>query len=255
MKIVIIGTGNTATVLGKKFLQAGHQILQIGGRNADKVATLAKELNAIPISNLQAVSTEAEVYIIAVADHAIESVANELKLPGKVAAHTAASVSKEVLKQVTRHYGVFYPLQSLRKEMDYLPEIPVFFDGSDSIAKETLKKLAQSVANEKVSEADDKTRLKLHVAAVIVNNFTNYLYSVAEEYCNREGLDFKKLQPLIEETALRTRDISPAKAQTGPAVRQDEATIQKHLAILDNHPELKKLYQFLSSGISSLHQK
>jgi hypothetical protein len=46
--------------------------------------------------------------------------------------------------------------------------------------KKTLETLAHSIAEEKVTEAGDDARLKLHVAAVIVSNFPNHLYALAE---------------------------------------------------------------------------
>jgi len=175
----------------------------------------------------------------------------DLQLPRKVVAHTAASVSKDVLKNVSDHYGVFYPLQSLHKEDFDLPEAPIFFDGSDEITKKKLESLANSISPQHVSQAGDDARLKLHVAAVFVNNFTNHLYSLAEDYCKKEGIDFKELLPLIEETATRIKDISPSKSQTGPAARNDEETIQKHLELLKTYPELRKVYEFLTSSIKS----
>jgi predicted short-subunit dehydrogenase-like oxidoreductase (DUF2520 family) len=155
----------------------------------------------------------------------------------------------DILKTVTTHYGVFYPLQSLRKEMKTLPETPIYWEASDTIAKNKLEALAHSIAGEKVAEAGDDARLKLHVAAVFVSNFTNYLYTLADDYCRQEGLDFKQLLPLIEETAMRIKEISPKEAQTGPAIRHDEETIQKHLALLTHYPELKKIYEILTASI------
>ena len=252
MDIVIIGSGNVATVLGRKFKAAGHTILQIYSRNASAASALAYEWDTESTNYKSMISKIADVYIIAVPDDSIDDVAADLRLPGKVVAHTAASVPKEVLKKVTAHYGVFYPLQSLRKEMITLPDIPVFFDGSDDIAKSMLQKLAQTIASDKVLEASDDTRLKLHVAAVIVSNFTNHLYAMAEEYCRKEGLDFKQLLPLIEETALRIKDISPKAAQTGPALRHDKETIEKHLELLKGHPQFKNIYLLLTESIQGL---
>lgn len=249
MDIVIIGSGNVAAVLGRKFKAAGHSIIQVVGRNSKAASALAYEWNTVSTNYQSPISNKADVYLIAVSDDAIDSITDNLRLPGKIVAHTAASVPKEVLKHVSDHYGVFYPLQSLRKEMTGLPDIPVFFDGIDQKTKQMLEKLAHSIANEKVAEAGDDARLKLHVAAVVVSNFTNHLYTLAEEYCRKEGLDFKQLLPLIEETALRIKDISPQKAQTGPAVRHDSATIQKHLGLLKEHPQLKNLYVLLSESI------
>lgn len=110
-------------------------------------------------------------------------------------------------------------------------------------------KLAQSISEEKVTEGGDDTRMKLHVAAVIVSNFPNHLYALAEDYCEKEGLDFKQLVPLIEETASRIKDISPKQAQTGPAIRHDKETLQKHIELLKEHPQLKNIYLLLTESI------
>lgn len=253
MNIVIIGTGNTATILGRKFKAAGHTILQVAGRNSAAASHLAYELDTVSTNYWTSVDKNADVYIIAVSDDAIETIANELKLPGKVVAHTAASVPKEVLSKVTNHYGVFYPLQSLRKETESLPVIPFFVEGSDEKTILVLEKLAQSVSGEKVVHAGDEDRVKLHVAAVFVNNFTNYLYALAEEYCKNEGLDFNLLLPLIEETAMRVKNNSPKSVQTGPALRHDNETIKKHLALLKDHPRLQKAYAFISESIEQMN--
>lgn len=252
MDIVIIGSGNVAAVLGRKFKAAGHAIVQIYSRNASEASQLAYEWDTESTNYKSMISKKADVYLIAVADHAIDDVAQDMKLPGKVVVHTAAAVPKEILKSITEHYGVFYPLQSLRKETVHLPEVPVFFEGSDEFTKKKLEVLAQSIAEEKVAEAGNEDRLKLHVAAVLVSNFTNHLYTLAEEYCKKEGLDFKQLLPLIEETALRIKDISPKQAQTGPAVRHDKETIEKHLELLNDYPGLKTIYLLLTESIQQV---
>lgn len=252
MDIVIIGSGNVAAVLGRKFKAAGHTILQVYGRNASAASKLAYEWDTDSTNYISLINKSAEVYIVAVPDDAIDDVVSELRLPGKVVAHTAASVPKEVLQKVTAHYGVFYPLQSLRKEITTLPDIPLFFEGSDKIAKNKLSALAHSVSNENVTEAGNNDRVKLHVAAVIVSNFVNHLYKLAEEYCKKEHLDFKQLWPLIEETASRVKNISPGELQTGPAIRHDSETIHKHLEILKDHPQLKNIYVLLTESIQQL---
>src|SRR6188474_2213548 len=203
MDIVIIGSGNVAAVLGRKFKAAGHNILQIVSRNASVASKLAYEWDTESTNYPSIINRNADIYIIAVSDDAIDDVVADLKLPKKIVAHTAASVSKEVLKNVSDHYGVFYPLQSLHKEDFDLPEAPIFFDGSDEITKKKLEALANSISPQHVTQANDDARMKLHVAAVFVNNFTNHLYSLAEDYCKKEGIDFSELLPLIEETASR----------------------------------------------------
>ena len=252
MDIVIIGSGNVAAVLGRKFIAAGHHIVQVVGRNAKAASGLAYEWNTVSTNYKSSINRQADVYIIAVPDHAIGDIITDLKLPGKVVAHTAASVPKDALKTVTEHYGVFYPLQSLQKDMPLLPVIPVFFDGVDTVTKKKLEQLAHSVGDEKVALAGDDERGRLHVAAVVVNNFTNHLYALAEDYCRKEGIDFKQLWPLIEETAVRIKEVPAKQAQTGPAIRHDSETIHKHLELLKDHPQLKNIYILLTESIQQL---
>lgn len=249
MNIVIIGTGNAATVLGKKFREAGHHIVQVFGRDASAASKLAYQFDTESTNYWSVIRKNADFYLVAVADDAIAEVAKHVHVPGKMVAHTAASVTKEVLKPMSHHYGVFYPLQSLRKEMDELPDIPVFIDASDDVTRKNLERLAQSISKEKVIVAGNKERLRLHVAAVIVSNFTNHLYKLAEDYCKNEGLDFKLLIPLIEETAQRLETISPSDAQTGPAFRHDDPTVEQHLKVLEKYPQLKKIYEVMTESI------
>jgi len=248
MDIVIIGSGNVATVLAKKLKAAGHRILQVVGRNASAGSVLASALGVEFTQDWLTINKDAAIYLIAVNDKAIKEVAERLHVRGKIIVHTAAAVSKEILKTSGAHYGVFYPLQSLSKERTGTQEIPIHIDASDAETLNTLQELAASISKT-VRQASDEERLKLHIAAVFCNNFTNYMYVMAEEYCRKENLDFNLLKPLIKETAEKAIGASPFKMQTGPAERNDESTIQKHLQILEPYPDLQQLYRFITGSI------
>jgi predicted short-subunit dehydrogenase-like oxidoreductase (DUF2520 family) len=248
MDIVIIGTGNTASVLGRKLCKAGHRIVQVFGRDSKAASDLAYELNTESTNYWNVVNRTADLYILAVSDIAVEEVFAELQLGNKTVVHTAASLPLDALKGKTDHYGVLYPLQSLKKEVRHLPDIPILIDASDKETLGLLDVLAHSISGH-VYQASDEMRAKLHLAAVMVNNFTNHLFALVEAYCREEGLDFYLLLPLIKETASRLDEISPSKTQTGPAVRNDAVTIEKHLALLQQHPQLKKLYELFTESI------
>ena len=248
MEIVIIGTGNTATVLGRKLKAAGHKIVQVFGRDTTAASQLAYELGTESTNYWNVVYRDADLYLLAVSDIAIEEVLEELQWPDKTIVHTAASVSKDILKNTVHHYGVFYPLQSLKKELGNLPDIPIIIDASDETTLKELEALAQTISD-KVVEANDEQRMKLHLAAVIVNNFVNHLYALAEAYCNSEGIDFTLLLPLIKETAERLDRISPSQLQTGPAFRNDKSTVEKHLELLKKYPRLKNIYETFTESI------
>ena len=248
MDIVMIGTGNTATVLGRKLKEAGHHIVQVFGRDSKAASDLAYTLDTESANYWNIVNRNADIYILAVSDIAIQDVLHELRLPEKTIVHTAASVSKNILEGSAGHYGVFYPLQSLKKEVTELPDMPIIIDASDPATMQELEGLAQSISTQ-VVEAGDEQRLKLHLAAVFCNNFTNHLYALAASYCRKEGIDFSLLRPLILETATRVEDHSPEELQTGPAIRNDRETMRKHLELLEQHPRLKKIYEVLSESI------
>ncbi|HRO85838.1 MAG TPA: NAD(P)-binding domain-containing protein, partial [Niabella sp.] len=135
MEIVIIGSGNVAAVLGRKFVAAGHKIIQVFGRNASAASELAYEWDTASTNYISLINNEADVYIIAVSDASIAEVVSDLHLPGKVVAHTAASVEKEILKSATEDYGVFYPLQSLRKDQKIIPPMPIYTEAATEKAK------------------------------------------------------------------------------------------------------------------------
>jgi len=152
------------------------------------------------------------------------------------------------LKEISTNYGVLYPFQSLRKELKVFPEIPLFVDGNTNDALTLIEDFAKTISSF-VQRTNDEERLKYHVAGVVVNNFTNHLYAMAEKFCDTENLDFKLLFPLIKETTERITKFSPKDVQTGPAVRNDVFTLDKHLRILSAHPKLKYLYLKLTDSI------
>lgn len=252
MNIVIVGTGNTASVLGRKFKAAGHTIVQVYGRDSKEASQLAYELGTESTNYWNVVNRDADIYLLAVTDIAISEILQELRLPGKTIVHTAASVSKRILENATSHFGVFYPLQSLRKETGYLPDTPIIIDASDDTTLQALQELAHSISDQ-VIMANDEERLKLHLAAVFCNNFVNHLYALTAEYCKSEQLNFKLLLPLIRETTSRLESLSPLDSQTGPAVRNDKVTIDKHRELLEGYPELKKIYDLFTKSIMNGH--
>jgi predicted short-subunit dehydrogenase-like oxidoreductase (DUF2520 family) len=190
---------------------------------------------------------------MAVSDTAVATVASELRLNNKLVVHTAGAVSKDVLSVCSKNYGVLYPLQSLRSELNEQPDIPFLVDGNTEDDLTLINEFANTISSQ-VQQANDEQRLRLHVAAVMVSNFTNHLYTLAKAYCLHEHVDFTMLLPLISSVADRLHDYEPAAVQTGPAVRNDEATIQKHLALLQQHPALKTMYIMFTESIKKMYQ-
>jgi len=247
MNVAIIGTGNVAFVLGRLIKNAGHKIVQVAGRNQAQAILLADELNSI-VTAIGEVSAQADIYIIAVSDKAIAETASQLKTKDKVVVHTAGGIPADVLKPTSGNYGVLYPLQSIRKENKQLPVIPLLVDGCNDNVRDQLLTFAQSLSSI-AGTANDEQRLALHIAAVFASNFSNYMYTLAKNFCDKEHVSFSYLLPLIEETALRLEHFPPEKMQTGPAIRGDMNTVSKHIDILKKYPDLQNIYKIMSESI------
>ena len=254
MRIAFIGSGNVATVLCKLFKQAGHTITGIYSASAANAKALAVEAGAASFGTVESIIDEADIYIMAVSDNAILQISETLKLPGKIVVHTSGSTPQNVLSNISTQYGVLYPLQSLRKQAEHQPVIPLLVNGSDEDAKQQIRILAETVSP-LVGDADDDKRLNLHLAAVIVSNFTNFLYTLADDYCNKQQVPFSALVPLIKEVAGRTGLYKPIDMQTGPAVRGDSITIEKHLQLLNQYPMQQQVYAELTEAIRDFYTK
>lgn len=254
MKIVMIGSGNVATILSKLIMRCGHKIVQVISRNRDHAELLAKPLNAASGLLTDDLFLEADLYIIALNDAVLADIYHVKALKHKMIVHTAGSVSIDVLKDISTSYGILYPLQTLSKFTEHLPEIPFLIDGNNVATKEFIQSFAKSLSDN-VSFADDSERMKYHVSAVFVSNFTNHILTLAESYCDKESINFKNLLPLLDEVIFKAKKYSALESQTGPALRGDNTTIDRHLHLLSSHPEMEKVYGFLSESIMYLSKE
>jgi predicted short-subunit dehydrogenase-like oxidoreductase (DUF2520 family) len=248
MDIVLIGSGNVATVLGRKSLAAGHRIVQIYSPNNSHANLLATRLGTRSTSYISSIEKKADLMIIALRDEALGSFVKDLGKINFLVVHTAGALSINEVSSTGASFGVLYPLQSLRREIEIIPPLTVLVDGNEPGSTHLLKTFASTIAKT-VLEANDDTRLKYHLAATLVNNFTNHLFVLAESFCKKENISFAVLQPLMEETAMRLRNISPDDAQTGPAWRNDQKTIEKHKELLNDFPDILKIYALFTEEI------
>ncbi|MFZ9661366.1 MAG: Rossmann-like and DUF2520 domain-containing protein [Chitinophagaceae bacterium] len=256
MDIVIFGSGNVAWSLGHSLHSSGHKILQIISRNSDTGAMLSKELSSefVLLSDCNFTFSKDTICIIAYPDDILRDISKIYQLNNCIAVHTAGSVSMNILSGISLRYGVFYPLQTLKTGIRVQNEYPILIDANDPETLLILNSLASSISN-KVERADDTKREKVHLAAVIVNNLVNHLYTLTSEYCKRQNIDFHLLMPLLYETISRIEWSSPSLVQTGPAVRNDQKTINRHIKLMDEFPDLQNIYKMISESIQKYYHQ
>lgn len=229
MKITLIGTGNVGTNLAAAFREAGHEVVWLRGRD------------------FRTEEVGGDVVVVSVRDEALPAVAERLRDIGSPVVHTAGSVPQEVLKCPRR--GVFYPMQTFTKErIIRFTDVPVFIESATDLP--LLEQLARSISD-RVFVLDSEGRKHLHLAAVFACNFANHCYALSETLLSEHGIPFDVMLPLIDETAEKVHVLSPRKAQTGPAVRQDASVLKRQEAMLTGR--LRKIYRLMSESIHELN--
>ena len=249
--IVCIGAGKLANHLMPALEREGYDIIQVYSRTEANAKSLASHLhNASYTTDLSQIKEGAELYIFAVKDDAVEIVVREvafLENEKSVFVHTSGILPLNAIP--FRRRGIFYPLQtfSASHPVDWKNTPMLITSDTEEIAN-ALKSLAEKISN-LVYEVGDKDRAVLHLGAVFANNFTNHMLTIAEMICKEHNVSFDILKPIIRETVIKALDVGPRNSQTGPAIRGDQHTIEKHLQLLTEHPELRELYQKITESI------
>lgn len=249
ISVVLIGAGNVATHLRAAFSTSDHvELIQWYNRTLSSISSFANEVDITDDLNTL---KEADVYMIAVSDDAITDLSVNLPFNNKLVAHTSGSASIHDLDKKHQR-AVFYPLQSFTKDADLnFSEIPICIEALEKPNYNILKDLAVSLGCD-CYKINTEQRQTLHMSAVFVNNFVNQLYRIAHEISDAKNINFDILKPLILETAKKVQYMSPYKAQTGPAKRNDKKTIKRHLKQLSNK-EHKLIYEILTDSIKKTH--
>ena len=252
-RVVILGAGRVATHLAPALVRVGYSLLQVWSRTEESARQVAEPLGVAYTTDLEAVTEDADIYIVCVADKALPEVAERIfRRANKTALflHTAGSMGIEVWQQCgVKHYGILYPLQTFSKERVVdMREVSLFVEASSEEALARTEALARSLSD-KVFRADSRRRAQLHIAAVFACNFANAMYDAAHRLLAEEEIPFEVLLPLIDETAAKVHMLVPQEAQTGPAVRGDRVVMQRHLEALAEDERLREIYSLISEYI------
>ncbi|EDM38699.1 hypothetical protein PBAL39_21540 [Pedobacter sp. BAL39] len=252
MKVVCIGSGNVATHFALALKKSNAEILQVYSQHQEHAQVLADEVDAMAIDDTALISPDADLYLIAIKDDAIASVSSILKNIKGLVVHTSGATPMSVLEGMSR-YGVLYPLQTFSRSraLDF-SNVPLCVEAGDGDMLKEVKAVAE-LLSPLVYDVDSVQRKVLHLSAVFVCNFVNHMYAIGADILSAAGLDFELLKPLIMETAAKVQHAEPSSVQTGPAIRGDEQTMNRHKELLMDRPELAAIYETLSNSIKKTH--
>ena len=255
LEFVIVGCGNLAWHLANKISSLSQAHLTVYNHKPNpQLEKFKKKFNCKVSSQLNEMNNKADYYFICVSDKAIATIANKLKIdhPNALLMHTSGSQSIEVLGKKNKNLAVYYPLQTFSKQ-DKLnwSKTPILIEANHPQSLTAVKQLATILGN-KYFEINFQERLQLHLAAVLVNNFTNALYVEAFKLLPKENKNnFNLLLPIMKQGIKKIEKVHPLLAQTGPAKRHDTEVMKQHLNLLKNNSQLKDVYEKLSNLIIS----
>jgi len=249
VKIGIAGAGRLMNHLALALHDHEFDIQQVWNRDRQKGEALANAVDAHLISDLQSFNPFLDLIIIGVSDHAIDHVAGEIP-PGRyMVCHTSGASETDVLSPHQRR-GILYPLQTFspNRFID-VSKIPFLVHASDDESCDLITAVAEEISD-KVYKLPKEEWVVVHLAAVFAGNFTNHMIGMAHEILQRTTMPYEMLEPLIQETVAKALTHDPYKVQTGPAIRRDQATMQRHMDLLPLKSE-KELYRMISENIQN----
>ncbi len=246
----MIGAGNVASALAPALNSLeGVDVVEVFSRSLAKAEEIASPLGAHATTSIASLAPDADIYIISVSDKAIPEVVEALPQlsPNALLLHTSGATPASVLAKAAKHYGVWYPMQTFTRGTSLnVGQIPFFIEGNDEATELRIQTLSTKLSP-LCYHAGTEERTRLHAAAVFACNFVNHLWAISEDILRQQGMSFDIMTPLIDETLRKALAIGPAKGQTGPALRHDQPTMDRHRQLLT--PEQRQLYDLLSDSI------
>ncbi len=246
----VIGTGRLGTCLAAALAQADWAPIRLIDRDPKAAAACRKIVGSGRAgTSLERIGSAENVIILSVpddrmADVALEAAKTRADWSGLTVFHTSGILGAEVLRPFKRRGAAtasLHPIQSFPRR-DGNAEI---FRGifwavqGDQSARTTAREIIVALGGNLLSAAaNDKAAI--HVASSLASNALVALENAAISIMAETGLSETRawavLAPLVAGTLRNMTASGPRKALSGPAVRGDVGTIEKHMASLSGKP-------------------
>jgi predicted short-subunit dehydrogenase-like oxidoreductase (DUF2520 family) len=269
--VFIIGAGLVGTTLAAKLLRAGVPVAGLHGRQADlsdagsALAGVLGSTGAIPD-----ILSESQVVIISVRDARIPEVAQRLVdekrlRPGQVLLHTSGNhPAAEMLSAARKHVkgvGTLHPLIAVTDAPGTLENLAGAYFGieGDEDARRQAQGLVRKMGGRPLPLTADNMSL-YHAAAVMASNYVVALADIARALLVASGVPeadaVPALVPLMTSAVRNVAEVGLPSAMTGPAVRGDVGSIERHVSALQaKAPDTLDLYRRLGREVLRIARK
>lgn len=244
-RVVVFGSGNVATSLGRAWEANGVEIAGFCNRNGI-VPPGFTSTDAPCFADPAAINVDADYALIAVRDEAVFPTIDRLP-PTLTPIHFSGA------QRNPDRGGVIWCAQSVQPHKPELVNgIPMVITAQEGDVRDALTALAGRISSRLYPSTEEK-RQKGHLTAVFAVNFTNHALAVAQSLADQAELPWDWFVPMIEATSQGAIAGKAIHRQTGPAIRREDAIIRSQLAALKDHPAWQKLYEAATASIQQLH--
>jgi len=264
----IIGLGMVGTAIGYLLKKAGYEIVAIADKSAAALQRAQSYIGGKAYRKPQEILREADCILITTPDDIILSVCKDIALSplikGKYIFHMSGAGGLDLLEPAKKAGAVvasIHPLQSFSSIDNAIQNIPSSYFGitADAKAKTRAETIVLALRGKPIY-ISSKQKSLYHAAACVASNYLVSLLNVVESIYQSIGIsekDAKKAYlPLIYGSLKNIEFSGSIQALTGPIVRGDSGTIQKHVdAINANLPQYSYLYSSLGLVTVNLARK
>lgn len=255
--VAIAGPGRLGQAMGKLLLGAGVDVQFVAARNLPRAKKAVRFIGGGKALNLKDRRVaEAGVILLTPADAAIGPVAEELAncrkdWSGRIVLHACGSLPSSVLSPFKKRgaaIGSLHPYQTVPSPAAGVRNLPGGYWAveGDKQAVALARRWVKALDGASFVVAPESKAL-YHLSAFLVCPTTVTLMGCAERLLRQAGVPKKVIRPMlgrfVSETAGNFVESGARKSLTGPAVRGDWATLQRHIAELQRFaPEVIPAY-------------
>lgn len=260
-KVSFLGCGRVGRTIARVLKDAGYEIGMIVTQSDKNTREAVDFIGAgIHASDLVSAALSGTIHFIATNDDAIDEIVQMLdteisaSLENHYFFHFSGSVTSESLAPLRKKgaaVGTIHPLQVFAdplKALETLPGIYYAIEGEDK-AMELAVQIVDRLQG-KLLLIPTGRKVLYHAAGVFAANYltvlVNIVVGIMEEIGESPEDAYQAFLPLMVGALQNIEEFGVAGALTGPVVRGDSRTIQRHIKALDDlKPEWVTVYKVL----------
>jgi len=260
-RIAIVGAGRLSSALAVSLREAGYKIDTIIFRRAGSSQARARRLAAQVGARARSIRSpilSTRVVWFCVPDQQIspcaETLARVTDWGGKIAVHSSGALSGSELDAVKKKGAAVasvHPLMTfVKKVRPSLNGVPFALEG-DRAATRVARRMVLDMGGEPFSIAKED-KAAYHAWGGFTSPLLVAILVIAEQVAMKAGirreLARRRMRPIVGQTLANYFETGPADAFSGPIIRGDVATVEKHLRVLEQIPEAKQVYLALANA-------